>query len=54
MAGLAPAISVCVSLPVAVFVQDLDKGIVGLPLYVQNNDAGGYWEDQGYNWFSGL
>ena len=19
-----------------------------------NNDAGGYWEDQGYNWFSGL
>jgi DMSO/TMAO reductase YedYZ molybdopterin-dependent catalytic subunit len=21
---------------------------------VQNNDAGGYWEDQGYNWFSGL
>src|SRR5437763_6242699 len=23
-------------------------------LYVQNNDAGGYWEDQGYNWFSGL
>lgn len=23
-------------------------------LYVQNNDAGGYWEDRGYNWFSGL
>src|SRR6185312_11532093 len=23
-------------------------------MYVQNNDAGGYWEDQGYNWFSGL
>ncbi len=23
-------------------------------LWVQNNDAGGYWEDQGYNWFSGL
>ena len=23
-------------------------------IYVQNNDAGGYWEDQGYNWFSGL
>jgi DMSO/TMAO reductase YedYZ molybdopterin-dependent catalytic subunit len=23
-------------------------------LYVQNNDAGGYWENQGYNWFSGL
>jgi DMSO/TMAO reductase YedYZ molybdopterin-dependent catalytic subunit len=22
-------------------------------LYVQNNDAGGYWENQGYNWFSG-
>ena len=20
----------------------------------QNNDAGGYWENQGYNWFSGL
>jgi DMSO/TMAO reductase YedYZ molybdopterin-dependent catalytic subunit len=23
-------------------------------LSVQNNDAGGYWENQGYNWFSGL
>jgi DMSO/TMAO reductase YedYZ molybdopterin-dependent catalytic subunit len=23
-------------------------------LGVQNNDAGGYWENQGYNWFSGL
>ena len=23
-------------------------------IYVQNNDAGGYWENQGYNWFSGL
>ena len=23
-------------------------------IYVQNNDAGGYWEDRGYNWFSGL
>jgi DMSO/TMAO reductase YedYZ molybdopterin-dependent catalytic subunit len=23
-------------------------------MWVQNNDAGGYWEDQGYNWFSGL
>ena len=23
-------------------------------MYVQNNDAGGYWENQGYNWFSGL
>jgi DMSO/TMAO reductase YedYZ molybdopterin-dependent catalytic subunit len=22
-------------------------------MYVQNNDAGGYWENQGYNWFSG-
>ncbi len=21
---------------------------------VQNDDAGGYWENQGYNWFSGL
>jgi DMSO/TMAO reductase YedYZ molybdopterin-dependent catalytic subunit len=23
-------------------------------LWVQNNDAGGYWENKGYNWFSGL
>ena len=23
-------------------------------MWVQNNDAGGYWENQGYNWFSGL
>jgi len=23
-------------------------------LYVTNEDKGGYWEDQGYNWFSGL
>jgi len=23
-------------------------------LWVQNNDAGGYWEDRGYNWFSGI
>ena len=23
-------------------------------IYVQNNDAGGYWENQGYNWHSGL
>jgi DMSO/TMAO reductase YedYZ molybdopterin-dependent catalytic subunit len=23
-------------------------------IYVQNNDAGGYWENQGYNWYSGL
>jgi DMSO/TMAO reductase YedYZ molybdopterin-dependent catalytic subunit len=22
-------------------------------MWVQNNDAGGYWENQGYNWFSG-
>jgi DMSO/TMAO reductase YedYZ molybdopterin-dependent catalytic subunit len=23
-------------------------------LHVTNDDQGGYWEDQGYNWFSGL
>src|SRR6476646_7248648 len=23
-------------------------------MWVQNNDAGGYWENQGYNWFNGL
>jgi DMSO/TMAO reductase YedYZ molybdopterin-dependent catalytic subunit len=23
-------------------------------MWVQNNDAGGYWENQGYNWFSGM
>ena len=23
-------------------------------MWVQNNDAGGYWENQGYNWFSGI
>ncbi len=23
-------------------------------IWVQNNNAGGYWEDRGYNWFSGL
>ena len=23
-------------------------------MYVTNTDLGGYWEDQGYNWFSGL
>ena len=23
-------------------------------MWVQNDDAGGYWENQGYNWFSGL
>ena len=23
-------------------------------MWVQNNDAGGYWENKGYNWFSGL
>jgi DMSO/TMAO reductase YedYZ molybdopterin-dependent catalytic subunit len=22
-------------------------------LYVTNDNPGGYWEDQGYNWFSG-
>jgi DMSO/TMAO reductase YedYZ molybdopterin-dependent catalytic subunit len=22
-------------------------------LHVTNKDMGGYWEDQGYNWFSG-
>jgi len=25
-----------------------------MALYVTNKDLGGYWEDQGYNWFSGL
>ena len=25
-----------------------------IAMYVTNNDPGGYWEDQGYNWFSGL
>jgi DMSO/TMAO reductase YedYZ molybdopterin-dependent catalytic subunit len=25
-----------------------------IAMYVQNNDAGGYWENQGYNWHSGL
>jgi DMSO/TMAO reductase YedYZ molybdopterin-dependent catalytic subunit len=28
------------------------KYIVGM--HVTNKDLGGYWEDQGYNWFSGL
>jgi DMSO/TMAO reductase YedYZ molybdopterin-dependent catalytic subunit len=28
------------------------KHVVGL--YVTNHYPGGYWEDQGYNWFSGL
>jgi DMSO/TMAO reductase YedYZ molybdopterin-dependent catalytic subunit len=23
-------------------------------MWVQNNDAGGYWENQGYNWFAGI
>lgn len=23
-------------------------------IYVQNNNPGGYWEDRGYNWFSGV
>jgi len=22
-------------------------------IYVTNDNPGGYWEDQGYNWFSG-
>jgi DMSO/TMAO reductase YedYZ molybdopterin-dependent catalytic subunit len=25
-----------------------------IAIHAQNNDAGGYWENQGYNWFSGL
>ena len=28
------------------------KHVIGLA--VLNNYTGGYWEDQGYNWFSGL
>jgi DMSO/TMAO reductase YedYZ molybdopterin-dependent catalytic subunit len=28
------------------------KHVIGLT--VLNNYTGGYWEDQGYNWFSGL
>jgi DMSO/TMAO reductase YedYZ molybdopterin-dependent catalytic subunit len=28
------------------------KYIIGM--HVTNKDLGGYWEDQGYNWFSGL
>jgi DMSO/TMAO reductase YedYZ molybdopterin-dependent catalytic subunit len=23
-------------------------------VFVSNTNPGGYWEDQGYNWFSGL
>jgi DMSO/TMAO reductase YedYZ molybdopterin-dependent catalytic subunit len=23
-------------------------------VFVSNTDPAGYWEDQGYNWFSGL
>ena len=23
-------------------------------IFVTNTNPGGYWEDQGYNWFSGL
>jgi hypothetical protein len=25
-----------------------------MEMAVTNTDLGGYWEDQGYNWFSGL
>ncbi len=25
-----------------------------MTLFVSNTFPGGYWEDQGYNWFSGL
>jgi hypothetical protein len=25
-----------------------------IAMHVTNNDLGGYWENQGYNWFSGL
>ena len=28
------------------------KHVIGM--HVTNKDLGGYWEDQGYNWFSGL
>jgi len=28
------------------------KHVIGI--HVTNKDLGGYWEDQGYNWFSGL
>ena len=28
------------------------KHVIGLA--VLNNYTGGYWEDRGYNWFSGL
>jgi len=24
-----------------------------MALFVANEDPGGYWEDKGYNWFSG-
>ncbi|HGS8106589.1 TPA: molybdopterin-binding protein, partial [Pseudomonas aeruginosa] len=23
-------------------------------IFVSNSNPGGYWEDQGYNWFSGV
>ncbi|RML64433.1 Oxidoreductase, molybdopterin binding protein, partial [Pseudomonas syringae pv. maculicola] len=23
-------------------------------IFVSNENPGGYWEDQGYNWFSGI
>jgi DMSO/TMAO reductase YedYZ molybdopterin-dependent catalytic subunit len=25
-----------------------------IAMHVTNKDLGGYWEDQGYNWHSGL
>ena len=28
--------------------------IRGCAMEVTNTDHGGYWENQGYNWFSGL
>ena len=28
------------------------KHVIGM--HVTNKDLGGYWENQGYNWFSGL
>ena len=28
------------------------KHVIGMTVF--NNYTGGYWEDRGYNWFSGL
>jgi DMSO/TMAO reductase YedYZ molybdopterin-dependent catalytic subunit len=28
------------------------KYVIGM--HVLNKDLGGYWEDRGYNWFSGI